>query len=161
MNRLVNIFIKTSALLIVCVVMLGVVSCSDLWSEQHPGTYYTSTGQTVADHLEQDESGRFSEFLRVLKKAQIYGELDTYGKYTCFAPTNNAFAEYLADKGIPSIDSLSKADCDTIAWNHLIRGNSFFMSDVTSGSLPGVNLLNRFLVVGYIADTPQSTGIHA
>ena len=161
MKRSVNIFIKTSAFLILCVVVSGMVSCSDLWSEQHPGTYYTSTGQTVADYLEQDESGRFSEFLRVLKKAQIYGELDTYGKYTCFAPTNNAFAEYLADKGIPSIDSLSKADCDTIAWNHLIRGNSFFMSDVTSGSLPGVNLLNRFLVVGYEADTLEDGTIRA
>lgn len=154
MNRLKNIFNLISSTMLSLMVLVGVSSCSDIWSEQHPGTYYTSTGQTVADYLEEDETGRFSDFIKVLKKSQTWGELDTYGTYTCFAPTNNAFAEYLEDKGIPSVDSLSKADCDTIAWNHLIR-KVFYMSDVAAGSLPSVNLLNRFLVVDYVADTLQ------
>ena len=154
MNRLKNIFNLISSTMLSLMVLVGVSSCSDIWSEQHPGTYYTSTGQTVADYLEEDETGRFSDFIKVLKKSQTWGELDTYGTYTCFAPTNNAFAEYLEDKGIPNVDSLSKADCDTIAWNHLIR-KVFYMSDVEAGSLPSVNLLNRFLVVDYVADTLQ------
>ena len=159
MNKSRNIFNLISAA-ILTVVLMGTVSCFDLWTEQHPGTYYTFNGQTVADYLEQDETGRFSDFIKVLQKSQTWGELDTYGTYTCFAPTNNAFAEYFREKGIPGVDSLTKADCDTIAWNHLIR-KVFFMSDVAAGSLPYVNLLNRFLVVDYVADTLQDGTIRA
>ncbi|MBO6077908.1 MAG: fasciclin domain-containing protein [Bacteroidaceae bacterium] len=159
MNKSRNIFNLISAA-ILTVALMGTVSCFDLWTEQHPGTYYTFNGQTVADYLEQDETGRFSDFIKVLQKSQTWGELDTYGTYTCFAPTNNAFAEYLKEKGIPGVDSLTKADCDTIAWNHLIR-KVFFMSDVAAGSLPYVNLLNRFLVVDYVADTLQDGTIRA
>ena len=159
MSKSGNIFNLISAA-ILTVVLMGTVSCFDLWTEQHPGTYYTFNGQTVADYLEQDETGRFSDFIKVLQKSQTWGELDTYGTFTCFAPTNNAFAEYFKEKGIPGVDSLTKAECDTIAWNHLIR-KVFFMSDVTAGSLPYVNLLNRFLVVDYVADTLQDGTIRA
>ena len=154
MKSLRNILTPLSVLILAVISFTGVASCSDIWSEQHPGTYYTFNGQTIADYLEEDETGRFSDFIKVLQKSHTWGELDTYGTYTCFAPTNNAFADYLEEKGIPCVDSLSKADCDTIAWNHLIR-KVFFMSDVAAGSLPYVNLLNRFLVVDYIADTLQ------
>lgn len=160
MNKSRNIFNLFSVAILTVVLSMGTVSCFDLWTEQHPGTYYTFNGQTVADYLEQDETGRFSDFIKVLQKSQTWGELDTYGTFTCFAPTNNAFAEYLKEKGIPGVDSLTKADCDTIAWNHLIR-KVFFMSDVAAGSLPYVNLLNRFLVVDYVADTLQDGTIRA
>ena len=125
---------------------LTLVSCFD---EQHPGTYYISSGQSVADFLEEDPAGRFEKFIYVLKKSQVWGELDTYGTFTCFAPINEAFDSYLQNKGLESIEDLSKADCDTIAWNHLIR-KVFYMSDQVAGALPHVNLLNRFLTVDYV-----------
>lgn len=74
--------ILTSGLILSALVLFG--SCLD---EQHPGTYYTFTGQTVADYLEDDAEGRFTDFIAVLKKARHWGELDTYGEFTCFAPT--------------------------------------------------------------------------
>ena len=63
MSKSGNIFNLISAA-ILTVVLMGTVSCFDLWTEQHPGTYYTFNGQTVADYLDQDETGRFSDFLR-------------------------------------------------------------------------------------------------
>lgn len=147
-------FKNFSFLAVVCLTLAAStqMSCSDVWSEQHPGTYYVSTGQTVADFLEQDVEDRFSDFIKILKKAQTWGELDTYGDFTCFAPTNDAIRQYLDEKNLESVEMLSKEDCDTIAWNHLIK-TVFYMSDCSAGSLPSVNLLNRFLVVDYIADT--------
>lgn len=130
------------------------VSC---WEEVHPGTYYTFTGQTVVDYLEQDSNYHFSSFIKVLKKARVYGELETYGTYTCFAPTDAAFERYLESRNIPSIDSLSFLDCDTIVRTHLIN-TVLFLTDQTEGGLPSVNQLNRFLVLGYIEDT-LSNGI--
>ena len=123
----------------------------------HPGTYYTFTDQTIVDFLEQDTAYGFNSFLKVLKKARVYGELETYGKYTCFAPTDKAFERYLESRNIPSIDSLSYEDCDTIVRTHLIN-TVLFLTDQTEGGLPSVNQLNRFLVLGYIEDT-LSNGI--
>ena len=77
-------------------VMSALILLPSCLAEQHPGTLYTFTGQTVADYLEDDPDGRFTDFITVLKRARHWGELDTYGEFTCFAPTNSAFADYLA-----------------------------------------------------------------
>ena len=133
------------------------VSCFD---EFHPGTYYTFTGQTVVDYLEQDTAYGFSSFIKVLKKARVYGELETYGKYTCFAPTDEAFRKYLESRNISSVDSLSFEDCDTIVRTHLIN-TVLFLNDQSEGGLPSVNQLNRYLVMGYMEDTLSSGIIKA
>ena len=74
--------------------MLMTISC---WDEVHPGTYYTFTGKTVATYLEQDTVDSFKSFITVLKRAGVWGELETYGTFTCFAPTDEAFDNYLKD----------------------------------------------------------------
>lgn len=125
------------------------ISC---WDEFHPGTYYTFTGQTVADYLEQDTAHGFSSFIKVLKRAGTWGELETYGTYTCFAPTDAAFKSYLESRNISCVDSLTWDQCDTIARTHLIN-TLLFLTDQSEGGLPSVNQLNRFLVLGYRADT--------
>lgn len=128
------------------------VMTASCWDEMHPGTYYVFNGQTVIDYLEQDTANRFSSFIKVLKKARVYGELETYGRYTCFAPTDDAFDRYLEARNISSIDSLSFEDCDTIARTHLLN-TVLFLTDQVEGGLPSVNQLNRFLVLSYIEDT--------
>ena len=125
------------------------VSCLD---EHHPGTYYTFHGQSVADFLVQDSAYHFDSFVKVLKKANVWGELDTYGKYTCFAPTDEAFRKFLESRNISSIDSLSFELCDTIARTHLIN-NVLYLTEQNVGGLPTVNQLNRYLVLGYVSDT--------
>jgi len=151
------IFRKPNIFATICLMVTVALCQLSCIEEQHPGTYYVATGQTVADFLEQDADDRFSDFIKVMKKAQTWGELETYGTFTCFAPTNEAFVDFLEEKGLESVDMLSKADCDTIAWNHLVR-STFYMSDCSAGRLPQVNLLNRFLVVDYVADTlPDGT----
>ncbi|MBR6370749.1 MAG: fasciclin domain-containing protein [Bacteroidaceae bacterium] len=135
-------------------VMSVLAICLSCLSEQHPGTLYTFTGQTVADYLEDDPDGRFTDFITVLKRARHWGELDTYGEFTCFAPTNKAFADFLAGLGYSSVDDLSDSDCDTITRTHLIKA-TYFMSDLNEGALPSVNLLDRFLTLSYAGDTAQ------
>lgn len=112
-----------------------------------PGSYYTFTGNTVASYLENNPD-EFSEFITVLKRAKTWGEMGTYGTYTCFAPTNDAFKAYLNKIGKSSVSELSDADCDTLTWTHLIN-DVFFMSDMVEGSLPSKNLNDRFLTLTY------------
>lgn len=129
------------------VISAAVLALGSCFEEQAPTNYYTFTGVTIADYLEASPE-QFSDFITILKRAKTWGELDTYGEYTLFAPTNSAVQAYLAEKGFNTLDSLTDADCDTLVWTHLIN-NTFYMSDQSEGSLPQVNLNERFLALTY------------
>lgn len=155
---------RKSVLTAALVAVVGMaVSCSDLWSEQHPGTYYVNSGETVASFLENHPSGEFSEFVTIIKKAGIWGEMRTYGDHTCFAPDNAAVESYLAErmKEAPdsikhyfeSVESLPVYICDSIAKTHLCY-STFYCSDMSGdGAFPYPNLLDRFLTYFSFPDT--------
>ena len=124
------------------------LSCLD---EQSPASYYTFLDDTVASLLEKNED-EFSSFIEVLKRAKIWGELQTYGTYTCFAPTNEAFEEYLKEKNMSSLDELSFKECDTIARTHILN-KAFFTTDLVEGAFPSQNRLDRYLAFSCDSDT--------
>lgn len=130
--------------------LLAQQSCLE---ENAPGNYYTFTGNTVASFLESDEYKEdFTEFVKVLKRSGVWGEMRTYGTYTCFAPTNEGFKEYLAVRNVSSVDELTKEQCDTIAYTHLCN-SLFYCKDLVVGALPYPNMLDRYLV--YTCDSAQ------
>lgn len=168
-------FIGKSALVIASLIITGLAtSCADLWKEQHPGTYYTNNGETVADYLEgklysqtndpKDYHGEFSSFVKILKKADLWGQMRTYGTYTCFAPDNDAIQQYIdlrreeaktdSMKAIfQDLESVlqNKKVCDTIARTHLFN-NAMYSSDLNGdGVLQHPNLLDRY--VAYYSDS--------
>ena len=123
---------------------LAAVSLTGCLKEDHPGTYYTFTGETIADYLSNRES-YFSSFIEVLKRAGVWGEMRTYGEYTCLAPTNEAMDIYLEEKHLSSVSELTAKECDTIAKTHII-GNEFYLSELVEGALPFPNMLDRYLI---------------
>ena len=168
-------FIGKSALVVASLIITGLVtSCADLWKEQHPGTYYTNNGETVADYLEgklysqtndpKDYHGEFSSFVKILKKAELWGQMRTYGTYTCFAPDNDAIQQYIdlrreeaktdSMKAIfQDLESVlqNRKVCDTIARTHLFN-NAMYSSDLNGdGVLQHPNLLDRY--VAYYSDS--------
>lgn len=156
----------------VAVITFGVMSnsCDDLWSEQHPGTYYTSTGETIADYLEGtvEYHGDFSYFIEILKKADLWGQMRTYGTYTCFAPQDSAIQRYIdTRRAEASNDTLraifadinsvleNKKVCDTIARNHIFN-NLMYTSELNGdGVLQHPNMLDRYVTYNSIADTTK------
>ena len=60
-------------------------------------TYYTFEDHTISSFLEENGVYDFSYFIEILKKAHLWGEMATYGEYTCFAPTNEAVEQYLKE----------------------------------------------------------------
>ncbi|MCQ2111328.1 MAG: fasciclin domain-containing protein [Bacteroidaceae bacterium] len=141
---------------------LMVALCGMLFTQQsclddiQPGNYYTFTGETVANFLENREDD-FSDFIYCLQQANIWGEMRTYGDYTCLAPTNDAFIPYLEMKGVSSVKQLTKEQCDTVAFTHIIK-MLMYCTDLNEGSLPYPNMLDRYLT--YTADsiTDPETG---
>ncbi|MBR6370264.1 MAG: fasciclin domain-containing protein, partial [Bacteroidaceae bacterium] len=144
-----RLFTKISAAACVSLLIMNVSGC---FKENHPGTYYTFTGETIADFLSNRES-YFSSFIEVLKRAGLWGEMRTYGQYTCMAPTNEAIELFLEERNLSSISDLTVKECDTIARTHLIA-DAFYLADIVEGALPFPNMLDRYLI--YTCDSTET-----
>ena len=136
---------------IACLALFS-LTFSGCWEEQHPGTYYTFSGQTIASNLENNPD--FSEFVKVLKKAEVWGELSTYGEHTCFAPNNASIQRFLEERSIKDgtvytcVEDLPDDVCDTLAWTHLLD-ITCFVGEMVEGPFPKVNLNDRYLILTF------------
>ena len=144
-----------SALFAIITLLVTTFVLNGCWEEQHPGTYYTYTGQTVASDLAAKPE--YSDFVRVLQRSGMWNNLRIYGTNTCFAPDNKAIADFLKEREAfarsegkdvtyNTVDDLPKEDCDTLAWTHLLD-ITCFLGDINPGILPKVNLNDRFLIL--------------
>ena len=131
------------------------VSCSD---EPLPENYYTFTGEMVSDYL-QNRPEEFSEFIAILQRSGMYGMMATYGSYTCLAPTNAAVEEYLHSRGLTSVDQLTKEECDTLSWNHIIDDDAYFTTDLIDGNIPSANMNGRNLTFSCDSDAMNNNNV--
>lgn len=92
---------------------LGLVACND---DLNTDNYYTFTGEMMSDYI--TSRPQYSDFATIVQRAELMDLLSTYGHYTCFLPDNNAFTEYYKKHGVESVESLTDAECDTIARTH-------------------------------------------
>ena len=85
------------------------------------------TPKTISELVEA--TPELTDFFSAVKSARFVDALDTLGKYTVFAPNNDAFAK-LGDKLIDlwkDVDKLSK-----VVRRHVVKGN-FESKDIPSG----------------------------
>lgn len=127
-------------------------SCSDDIPEDALGI---KKGTMMSTFL--NENPQFSDFYSIIKRARSADAssmarfeevLSAWGRYTCFAPTNTAVQNYLAKKGLSSVDQLSPEACDTIVRFHLIPDNVYYTSDIynmTGNQLKTANMLKSYL----------------
>lgn len=127
-------------LLAIVAVPTMVTSCSD---EPAAANYYTFTGEMASDYMD-NRPETFSEFTKVLKRSGLYGMMAAYGTYTVLAPTNDAISLFLTERGKENVDQLTKAECDTLSWNHIVR-KAYFTHDLIDGNIPTANLNGRYL----------------
>lgn len=163
--------IRKSTLAAAVIAFLGLgTSCTDIWSEQHPGTYYTNNGETVADYLsgKVKDHGNYSYFIAILEKAELWGQMRTYGTYTCFAPDDDAMQAYFdirRDEApndsvrnvFSSLENVlnNRKLCDTIARTHLFN-NAMYASDLNGdGVLQHPNMLDRYVTYNSYPDSSE------
>ena len=127
-------------------------SCSDDIPEDALGI---KKGIMMATFLR--ENPQFSDFYAIIQKARTADSstsarfdevLSSWGRYTCFAPTNTAVQSYLAKRGLSSVDQLSPEACDTIVRFHLIGDNVYYTSDIYN--MPGNQLKTANLLKSYL-----------
>ena len=169
-----RLFRKSALTSMVAVMVLLTTSCADLWKEQHPGTYYTNNGETVADYLngKLENHGNFTYFKAIIKEANLWGQMQTYGTYTVFAPDDSAIVRYIRNRRAEAIaehhapeDIARFTDintalsdhklCDTIARTHIFN-KAMYAADLNGdGILEEPNLLDKY--ISYFSDSIMAT----
>lgn len=132
-------------LYIIMYLSAGALTMTSCVEEIQTENFYTFTGEMIADYLD-NRSETFSSFSYVLQRAGVKQLLAAYGDYTCFAPTNEAFDLYLSEKGYTDITQITDADCDTIAYGHVIKV-AYLTTDLDNGVVGTANMNDRFIQV--------------
>ena len=132
---------------------------------------FTFVGNTVASFLERSEEFEFSSFVDILSRGDnCLGLMRAYGEYTCFAPTNEAVENYLAEQyaiyqtsvdsnkvdptykivetGVtsPYLADLTPEKCAEIARNHIVA-TKFLGVDLIGNQIPAANMNDRYLTL--------------
>ena len=77
-------------------------SCVD--NDDVPETMYTAKKMTAGAFLEAHQE-RYSEFIALLKRTPYFSMMTTYGRYTLFAPTNDAITQFINSNGYVNMPS--------------------------------------------------------
>lgn len=151
MKRNIN-RISTFALVVLSMLVMGIMqSCTE---NIDMSNRYTFTEYTIASYLDEHDS-TYSEYIRLLKEVKIsersqssvYQLLAARGKYTVFAPTNQAIKDYLdtlAVKGIintPSWDGFKDQNSldsikQVIVYNSILDGTKDDIEAIPVSSFP-------------------------
>ena len=134
---------KIYSIFSVCV-LLTLSSCVE---ELQTENYYTFTGETITDYVENRESlSMFAEVLSRSSEPCMLELLDAYGQYTCFIPDNEAFGAYLSERGLTDVSQLSAGECDTLARNHVVKV-AYPTVDMPDGVLGRPNMNDRYIQI--------------
>lgn len=146
-------------------VVMAFSSCQEYIDE---GARYTFTGHTIASFLESHED-IYSSFIEILTRGECFSLMRAYGEYTCFAPTNDAIAQYLREQdsiywtsyetgdpiwtGItsPELSELSDSMCKVISQTHILA-DLYLTTDMEGDIIPTMNMNDRYLSLGYEVD---------
>ena len=149
-------------ILYILVIALSLLACTD---EINKSNRYTFTGETVADFM-LNRSEKYSHFITLLKRAELFSLLQTYGQYTLFLPNNDAVEKYIQEQdsiywatkktddpiwtGVtsPLVEELSDSMANVIARMHLIEKN-YHTADFGEGAIDKWNFNDRMLTINY------------
>lgn len=126
------------------IIILQLILVSACVEELKLENYYTFTGETITDYVENREE--FSSFSRVLQRTGVNSLLSAYGAYTCFLPTNDAFDLYLRERGKTDVSQLTDEECDTIAYGHIIKLD-YMTTDMDNGVVNTPNMNDRYIQI--------------
>lgn len=118
-------------------------------SDDIGGNLYTFTDKMMGKYLK--DSTDFSQFATLLDTTKVMGLLNSYGAYTCFAPTNDAMRKFYMTKGKKSLKDFSLDSLKIIAYDHIIMGAVVMYSNFMVGRLPVLSMSDRYFSVSFSA----------
>ena len=98
------------------------------------------------------ENPNFSILVDALNRADLAETLDQEGSYTVFAPTNEAFMNFLDDNGFESLDDVPLPTLTQVLLNHVVSGTNLssglttgYVKTLATGSASSTNTLSMFI----------------
>lgn len=135
---------KTGICLSIGGLLLGIVL---LFSCKREHLTMTTTNDVNITGYFENHLDQFSEFQKILEKSGTASFLGAYGKYTVFAPTNDAIKTYLQSIGKSSIDQM-----DVTALKDLVRFHTILDTISTvlfkDGKLQQLTMFGQYLLTG-------------
>ncbi|MDD4970561.1 MAG: fasciclin domain-containing protein [Paludibacter sp.] len=116
-----------------------VSSCVD-----EPLNINTFTQEMTGQYL-QSRPAQFSEFVKLLDTTEVMGLMNTYGKYTLFAPNNEAMHAFYLSKGRTSLNGFPLDTLKKIAYDHIIKGYKVKTENFVDGLLPFLTMSDRYV----------------
>ncbi|MDT8346251.1 MAG: fasciclin domain-containing protein [Flavobacteriaceae bacterium] len=122
-----KIISKTSSFLLVAVLFLGFTACSD---DDDNITGNPVGGNTAFDLAQSDPN--FSILVEALERTNLDAVLDGPGQFTVFAPDNDAFAAFLQNNNLNSLDDVPNDLLTNVLLNHVVGGVAL-STDLSTG----------------------------
>ncbi len=138
--------IKWALPAVITLFMIGFTACMD--SDDIGDNYYTFTGEVMGEYFAARPE-TYSEFSDLLERSEVLGLLNAYGKYTCFAPTNEAMYAYYESQGRSSLDDFPQDSLYIIAYDHIIKDYEVETDDFTQGFISHLTMSGRYISVSY------------
>ena len=122
------------------------ISCQE---EDGIEVFFEEDELLISDYLEQ-HSEKYSTMIRILEITNLKTTLNAYGRYTFFAPDDDAFNEFLAQQGKSSVEEFDPAYLTTLVRYHLldIEIESAYFRD---GVIPDTTYSGDHLVITFSA----------
>lgn len=142
-----------------CLVCFGTLLASSCMDSDDVGdAYKTIVGQTAAEYLQAEPE--LTMFAEALQSDSLLSTLASYGKYTIFAPTNDAINEFIVEKGYSSFEELKadKEKLDEMLRYHIIDGeansaNAYFSTSFKDKEeIATKNMENRYIYTSISED---------
>lgn len=92
---------------------------------------------------------QFSLFKQIIDRSGTTGFLGAYGKYTLFAPDNNAVTAWLKANNKASVNDLSPDELKKVVTFHLLP-DTVATNKFTDGKLPQITLYGQYLQTGAV-----------
>lgn len=151
MKKRLKLFIAGLA----CMPLLGLTGCMD--SDDVGENYRTFEGEMISTYVSRRTE--LKEFEKALRIANAYDLLASYGKYTCFMPTDEAMQAWYASSGA-TLEDMDTAAVREMVYYHLIDGqanavDAYLTEDFPEGSFPVQNMIGRYLT----ASVRTGTGV--
>ena len=135
-------FAKLMKLTLLVVTSTLMFSCSDDDS--------SSQKKSITDIA--SENPNLSVLVDALNRAGLSETLDQSGSYTVFAPTNQAFLDFLDVNGFESLDDVPIPTLTQVLLNHVVNGRNLssglttgYVKTLAKGSASSTNTLSMFI----------------
>lgn len=127
----------------IAVLAAGLVCCQDSLDDE---TFAAYDEQPVGIFLKQ--KAEYSEWVKLLERANLYNALNVNMDFTCFIADNEAVAAYLKSKGYASVDdpAFTQKEVEYLMKYHIIPGVAYKQS-AFSGKLKDSTASGDYLTV--------------